>query len=265
VKGLDVGADKLPNVTQWVSGYEHYATATDWPHPQASAQRLYLRGDKSLSATAPAADEAANKALQLPIEGLCSISTAQWTAGLVGLIPLPCFSNSNSTENWAVKYQTEPMAEDYYLNGPIEADIWISTTATDAGVSVRVDDVDENGVAKSLTNGLQTASLRAVDDSRSRKLDGQSIQPWHPYTQASVQPVGANTPVLVPVEIFATSALIAKGHRLRVAVSASNLPQGVPPLPTLLQSLAGVITIYGDAAKPSSVVIPVVPASALNG
>lgn len=264
VKGLDAGADKLPNVTQWVSGLEHYATASDWPHPQARAQRLYLRGDQSLSTTAPAADEASNKAVQLPIEGLCSISTSQWTAGLVGLIPLPCFNNSNAAENWAVKYQTEPMAEDYYLNGPIQADVWMSTTAPDAGVSVRVDDVDEQGVARSLTNGLQTASLRAVDDSRSRKLDGQMIQPWHPYTQASVLPVGSNTPVLVPVEVFATSALIAKGHRLRIAVSASNLPQGVPPVPTLLQSLAGVMTIYSDAARPSSVVIPVVPASALD-
>jgi len=264
VKGLDVGADKLPNVTQWVSGYEHYVTASDWPHPQASAQRLYLQADKTLSTTAPTAAEASNKVVQLPIEGLCSISTSQWTAGIVGYIPLPCFSNSNSAERSSLKYETPVMTEDYYLNGPIEADIWMSTTAMDAGLSVRVDDVDEKGVAKSLTNGIQTASLRAVDDSRSRKLDGQSIQPWHPYTQASVQAVGANTPVLVPVEIFSTSAMIAKGHKLRVAVGASDLPQGVPPIPTLLQSLAGVLTIYSSASMPSSVVIPVVPASALN-
>lgn len=264
VKGLDVGADQLPNVTQWVAGYEHYVTASDWPHPQASAQRLYLLADKTLSATAPTDEAAFNKIVQLPIEGLCSISTSQWTAGIVGYIPLPCFSNSNSAERWSVKYETPAMTEDYYFNGPIEADIWMSTTATDAGLSVRVDDVDENGVAKSLTNGIQTASLRAVDDSRSRKLDGQSIQPWHPFTQASVLPVGANTPVLVPVEIFATSAMIAKGHKLRVAVGASDLPQGVPPVPTLLQSLAGVLTIYSSATMPSSVVIPVVPATALN-
>lgn len=264
VKGLEVGADTLPNVTQWVKGYDHYVTATDWPHPQASAQRLYLRGDKTLSSATPAADETSNAVLQVPIQGLCSISSSQWTAGLLGYIPLPCFENSNAAEMWAVKYETEPMAADYYLNGPIQADIWMSTTALDAGLSVRIDDVAPNGVATSLTNGLQTASLRAVDESRSRRLDGQSIQPWHPYTQASVLPVNSGEAVLVPVEVFATSAMIAQGHRLRVAVSASNLPQGVPPLPTLLQSLAGLLTIYSDAAHPSSVVIPVVPASALN-
>ena len=90
------------------------------------------------------------------------------------------------------------------------------------------------------------------------------IQPWHPYTQASVEPLPRGEPVLVPVEVFQTSAVIAPGHKLRVSVGASNLPQGVPPLPTLLQSLAGVLTIYNDAARPSSVVLPVVPATALN-
>ncbi|GAA0824109.1 hypothetical protein GCM10009079_35540 [Ralstonia mannitolilytica] len=46
-------------------------------------------------------------------------------------------------------------------------------------------------------------------------------------------------------------------------MGASNLPQGVPPLPTLLDSLIGVLTVYSDAARPSHVVLPVVPATAL--
>ena len=263
VKGLDVGADTLPNVTQYVLGHERYVTAADWPHPQAGAQRLYLRGDKTLSPEMPADGEAANTVLQVPIQGLCSISTSQWTAGAAGFIPLPCFENSNASDRWSVVYQTPPLVEDLYLNGPIEADIWMTTTAADAGLSVRVSDVDERGVARSLTNGLQTASLRAVDPARSRTLDGESIQPWHPYTQESVQALG-DEPVQVPVEVFQTSALIAKGHSLRISVGASDLPQGVPPVPTLLQSLLGLLTIYSDAEHPSSVVLPVVPVSALN-
>lgn len=262
VKGMKVGADKQPNVTQYVLGADRYVTTTDWPHPQARAQRLYLRGDKSLSETAPTADEGSNAVLQQPIDGLCSISLSQWTAGALGLLPLPCSESSNLAELLSVKYETPPMTEDYYINGPIQADIWMSTTAIDAGLSVRVDDVDENSIARPLSNGLQTASLRAVDVSRSRTLDGQMIQPWHPYTQDSAQPLDGA--VLVPVEIFPTSALIAKGHKLRIAVGASNLPQGVPPIPTLLQSLVGVLTIHSDAEHPSSVVLPVVPASALQ-
>ena len=264
VKGMSAGADALPNVTQYVLGYGHYVTAADWPNPQASAQRLYLHGDKSLSTTAPASGEASNSVLQLPIEGLCSISTTQWTAGLLGFIPLPCFSDDNTVEGWDVVYQTPAMSADTYINGPIEADIWIATTAADAGLSVRVDDVDAGGTATALTDGIQTASLAAVDSSRSRTLNGQMIQPWHPYTPASVQAAGGGKIVEVPVEIFPTSAMIAAGHRLRIGVGASDLPQGVPPVPTLLQELAGTLTIYSDAAHPSSVVLPVVPAAQLT-
>src|SRR3546814_10177014 len=63
---MDVGAETMPNVTQYVLGLDHYVTARDWPHLDARAQRLYLRGDKSLSADAPAADEAPNNIAQLP-------------------------------------------------------------------------------------------------------------------------------------------------------------------------------------------------------
>ena len=55
-----------------------------------------------------------------------------------------------------------------------------------------------------------------------------------------------------------------EGHSLPVAIGASDLPESIPPLPTLLDSLAGAVTIYSDSAHPSSVVIPLVPASALN-
>lgn len=263
VKGMNVGADALPNVTQYVTGYGHYATATDWPHPQVQAQQLFLRGDKSLSTTAPAAHETANQVAQQPLNGACSMSLSQWTAGLTGFLPLPCQTDDTLAEAADVKFETPPMPADVYLNGPIEADVWISTTALDAGVSVRIDDVDAAGNVTPLTDGLQTASLRAVDASRSRMMNGLSIQPWHPFTPGSVQTLTPGQAVMVPVEVFPTSALIAKGHKLRVAVGASNLPQGVPPLPTLLNGLVGVLTVYSDADHPSKVVLPVVPATAL--
>ncbi len=266
LKGFKLGAEKLPNVTQYVLGVGHYVTADDWPHPRATAQRLFFHADKSLSETAPAVDESSNVVAQEPINGICSISTVQWLGGAVSgdLLPLPCFTDDNTAEILDVKYETLPMASDYYVNGPIEVDVWMSTTASDAGLSVRIDDVDPSGNATAITNGIQTASLRAVDVTKSRTLNGQMIQPWHPYTPDSVQSVGSGNKVMVPVEIFPTSAMIAKGHKLRVAVGSSDLPQGVPPVPTLLQSLAGVLTIYSDAAHPSSVVLPVVPASELS-
>ena len=89
VKGLAVGAESMPNVTQWIYGAERYVTARDWPHPDARAQRYYLRANGGLSTEAPGAGEAVSRALQVPIGGLCSASTVQWTAGAAGYLHTP--------------------------------------------------------------------------------------------------------------------------------------------------------------------------------
>jgi uncharacterized protein len=262
LKGMDVGAATVPNVTQYYYGAERYATARDWPHPAARAERLYLRGDRSLAAEPPAAGERGNVTLQQPLNGICSTSTSQWTAGLIGALPLPCLNSDNRLNELPlleIAYSTPPMAEDYAFNGPIQADLYISTTALDAGVVVRVTDVAPDGSSRELTNGILTASLRAVDPARSRYLDGQMIQPWHPFTAESRESVGFNTVVHLPVEVFPTSAVIRQGHRLRVTVGASDFPHGLPPVVDLLDQLVGVMTVHSSAEHPSSIVLPVVP------
>ncbi len=264
VKDLDNGAENLPNVTQWVWGLEHFVTSADWPHPQAKAQRYFLQGGGGLAPASPAADAAPAIVVQQPFNGVCSESSLQISLGLTGYVPLPCWYEDNLAQALEATFDTPPLADDLYLNGPMQADIWMSTTSEDAGLVVRVSDLGPDGVARALTSGIQTASFRAVDPSKSRYLDGEMIQPWHPFTGQSVETVGSGNLVNTPVEIFPTSALIRAGHRLRISVGASNFPFALMPLPGLLQSAAGVMRIYNDAEHPSSIVAPVVPASALS-
>ncbi|SEQ32587.1 hypothetical protein SAMN04488038_105241 [Solimonas aquatica] len=269
VRGMANGAADMPAVTQYVHGLEHYVSASDWPHPQARAARWYLHGDQSLSLDTPAAGEAAHSTLQIPVEGLCSVSTAQWTAGVLGLLPLPCFQGQNNLNELpllgAVTYTSAPMAQDYYFNGPIAAELWVASSGTDTSVAVRVTDVDEKGVSTELSNGILTASLRAVDESKSRFLDGANLQPWHPYTAGSRQALTPGEPTRVQIEVFPSSALIKKGHSLRLAISSSDFPHGLPPLTDLSDQLLGTLRIHSDAGHPSSLVLPVVPLAALSG
>jgi uncharacterized protein len=264
VRGIANGADSVPQVTQYVYGAERYVTSPDWPHPQATAQRRYLRGDGGLTSEMPGTNEAAHTVLQQPLNGVCSASSAQWTAGVLGSLPLDCFGDNRFNERlFEQTYSTEMFDEPLYVNGPIQADIWISTTSPDAGLVVRITDVHPDGTSRELTNGILTASLRAVDESRSRFLDGQMIQPWHPFTAASRQPLERGVPVPLAVEIFPTSFVIQPGHRLRVSIGASDFPHGVPPLTDFVTAPTGLLTILSDAAHASSVVFPVVPVSAL--
>jgi len=291
LKGKDSGATALPNVTQLVPGWgssDKYATSTDWPHPQMKPQRMYMRGNLSLSTTPPAADEASHTVAE-PIAPVvtytasssgdtvkasikvndnsnCSSSDVQWSLGLNGLLSKGCHTNSAIVEKAqkAVIFETAPLTADLYLNGPIQADIWMSATKTQAALAVRVDDVDPWGGARPISTGLMSAAYRAVDVTRSRFVDGTMIQPWHPFTEASRLPVLPGQPMLVPVEVFPQAALLKKGHKLRVAISASNQAMGIWPTPQQLEANGNVSTILNDAAHPSSVVLPVVPTTALQ-
>ncbi|MFY9179937.1 MAG: CocE/NonD family hydrolase, partial [Venatoribacter sp.] len=266
VKGEDVAADKLPNVTQYVKGADKYITSTDWPLPEAKAVTLYMHNRGELKETAPSKGAANKQYLNTPLGGLCSMSASQWTFGALGMIPLPCYTENNLADLSSLVYETPVLEEGMYINGPIIANVWISSNAKDAQVSVRVSDVHPNGKAMALTNGIHTASLRAVDESRSRYLDGVMIQPWHPYTKEAKQPLEKGAPTLVPVEIFPTSAWIAPGHKLRVSVGSGNLGQGLPPLPTLLEMYDWTLhtKLYNEADFPSHVVLPVVPEQVLQ-
>lgn len=293
LKGVNTGAAELPNVTQYVEGYgtlglTKFARATDWPHPQMTPQRMYLRGNMSLSTQKPTTFETSHMVYE-PAAAVvtynksssgdtvqasvtindgsdCSSSFVQWSLGMAGLLPKACYSNSATVEKSqnALIYQTPTLTSDMYINGPIQADIWMLTTNTEAAVAVRVDDVDAFGIATPITTGLMSASYRAVDTSRSRYVKGVMIQPWHPFTQASKLAVVPGRPMLVPVEVFPAAAVIRKGHKLRVAISASNQAQGIWPAPQQLRANGNISTILNSATYPSSVVLPVVPTSALN-
>jgi len=290
--GINTGAATLPTVTQYVQGYgllgERYASTTDWPHPLAAPQRMYLHGNMSLSTTAPAAGEATHTvkeptaptvAVSTTNNGTdlsasvttndgssCSSSEVQWSLGIAGLLPLPCYTNDSTVESSqnALTYTTAMLPSALYINGPIEADIWMSASNAQAALSVHIDDVDIFGNATPISTGLQSAVYRAVDTTRSRYINGVMIQPWHPFTVASMLPLTANQPVLVPIEVFPAAAVLQPGHRLRIAISSSDQVEGIWSTPAQAAAKGNVSTIYNDAAHPSSLVLPVVPASVLN-
>lgn len=292
LKDIDTGADKMPNVTQYVNGYgengaSRFITSTDWPHPQIAPQRLYLHGDMSLSANSPASAEPTHTVAEprapsvktgkssdgnlmqivvTPNDGSnLSMSMLQWTLG-INLPTMPYFNDNTTVDKAqsALNFDTAPLNADYYINGPMQADIWMSSTATEAALSVRVADVAPDGTALPISNGLMSAAYRAVDESRSRYIKGEMIQPWHAFTSASALPVTPGEIVKVPVEIFPNAALIRKGHKLRISISASNQAQGIWTTPAQARANGGITTIYNDASHPSSIVMPYVPTSTLN-
>jgi uncharacterized protein len=256
VRGIENGAECLPDVTMYHWGSEAYEDVPDWPHPDLTPRALHLRADGLLTEEPPSEGEGADVLPQLYGNGLCSRSTSQWLMGAADRTP--CQTDNRLTELAELTYTSEPFAEDVLLNGPIAARLFVSTTAREAVVVARLTMVSPTGQSRELSTGLLAASHRALDEERSRLVDGVNLQPWHPFTREAVQPVTAGEPLQLDIEIFPTAARIPAGWSLRLAIGTSDFPHAISPLPALVAQLPGLLTVLRDAEHPSSVAVPFV-------
>lgn len=244
----------MPRVTQYVYGRERYRTFRDWPSPGLTPRRRYLQPGGGLGPQPPQAGGTPQTFLQQPLSGVCTQSTSQWTAGLGEAIP--CTRDNRADELGSAVYTTAPQREPLRLVGPALADLWVTSTARDAVLAVRVTDVAPDGTSTELTAGWLAASFRELDRRRSRFVEGRLLQPWHPFTRESLRPLTPGEPVRLRVEIFPTAAVIEPGHRLRITVSPSDFPHQVPPVPQLTSSLGGEVSILTEPEHPSFVELP---------
>ena len=137
------------------------------------------------------------------------------------------------------------------LAGPLNAHLWISSTAPDTDVFVQLIDVDAQGNYQYLQRGMLRASFRALDPARSDTIAsgpfaGQIYRPYHPFTNPAL--LTPAQPYELQIEIFPIGHVFRTGHRLLVKIHA-------PPFIDELNAYSSdqppaVNTILDDPAHP---------------
>ena len=127
-----------------------------------------------------------------------------------------------------------------------------------------VEAVTPNGTSYPLTEGALLGSLRATDPSRSWTSHGLTVLPYHPYTEASSQPVVPGTTEEYQIQVFPTLVTLAAGDRLRVTISTTDTPHLVPIPSRLAQLVGGQYNIERTPASPSSLTVELDPALGLR-
>ncbi len=254
----------IASLTYYEQGTGKWRTADKWIGGRLSAKSLRLSGSSSTggaagSLTTGAVKSGRSDVLPIPVAGLCTRSTSQWTAGIVNLIAPdnPCITNSSWNDKLGVVYETPALSKALAIQGPINARLYVSSIGGDGMLSVAVSDVAPDGTVTRLTGGWQVISHRALIKSKSRYLDGKLIQPWHPFTKATQQKLGSGEVAPVDVEIFPTGAKILPGHKLRLSIQAFDVPHLLPTLPDLLGALT-VVRVHNSAEYPSVLTLPAV-------
>ncbi|RKT87567.1 hypothetical protein SAMN05421805_101817 [Saccharopolyspora antimicrobica] len=253
----------IPPLTWHEIGSGEWHRAQDWLDEQR-ATTFQLSGTSFPGApgelVAEDAEPGRSIVAPVPVSGLCTRSANQWTAGLPNAAGLGKLCEDNRWNDLSgTVFETEPVAEPLRMRGPINAHLNVSTPTGNGMLSVSVSSVSPTGEVDRLTGGWQVLSHRALDESRSRYLDGQLIQPYHPFTKDAQNLLRPGEIAPIDVEVFPTGAVIPPGHKLRIAVQAYDVPHLLPTVRDLPAALSP-LTIHTSPEHPSLLTLPTLPA-----
>ena len=130
--------------------------------------------------------------------------------------------------NDVLTFTTTPMTSDVEVTGFVRARLFVKTTAKSADFTVKLVDVFPDGRAINIADGI----LRR-DYACSKK---------------------SSTPVEIKVELFPTSNVFVRGHRLRVEIASSNFPRYDRNLDAANQQ------VFSGDRYPSGLLLPVINA-----
>lgn len=257
LKGVENGILNDPPIHLFVMGRNEWRTATEWPLPETKFTKYYLHsagranssaGDGSLSTELPSAEE--------PDHFTYDPKDPTPSAGFTnGHIDGPRDISPSANRQDVLVYTTPELTEDVELIGPITAKLFAATSATDTDWMLRLSDVQPDGRALFLGEGVMRARHR--DPEKAGAFNGakfSTLEPGKPYEYT--------------IDFWRpTGNLFAKGHKIRIEISSSyypyylrNLNTGEDNLALATKEVVAEQTIYHDAERPSHVVLPVTPA-----
>ena len=202
------------------TGSNAWRTFDHWPPTKTETKRLYLQDGGKLTWTAsepraigtgnpaPRA-EAFDEFVSDPAKPVpyCEIITPKMT--IEYMVDDQRFASRRPD---VLTYQTEPFEEDVVLAGPLEADLWVSTTGTDADWVVKLIDVRPDAPETTPLAGYQMLVRSEVFRGRYRN-DYAKPEPFQPGEVTRV--------MFVLLDVLHR---FQKGHRLMVQIQSTWFP-----------------------------------------
>ena len=228
-----------------------WRTAADWPLPEAQLTPFYLRAGGGLAATPP--EHAETRSFRYdPMDPVPTVGGA--IASGLPLMTAGAFDQRAAGRPLAERediliFETEPLARDIEVVGPVEATIWVSSSAPDTDLTIKLVDVYPRsldypeGYALNLCHGILRLRFRQGFE-RPRLLDEGEI-------------------ACARVQAFPTANRFAAGHRIRLEVASSNFPHfdlnlnNGAPAGQWSEPRVAINTLHFSTDHPTHILLPV--------
>ena len=232
----------------FVMGAGSWKTTRQWPPVHISPRTLFLAADNTLTAAPPPA-VAGTDVYTVDYE-VGTAQTSRWITQMGGSDVV--YDQRAAMGNRSLTFTSEPFAVDTELTGTVALDLWLASTRDDGALHAYLEGVAPDGTVVYLTEGVLRLMHRSVTDEPPYPTFG----PAHSFLRRDAGLMPAGEPARVQLGLYATSARIPQGHRVRIALTGADnasferLPHDGPP---------PVWTVYRDIDRPSSVTLPVAP------
>ena len=239
LKGIPNGIDREPRVRIFVMGENAWRDEADWPLSRAVATPFYLRAGGRLAAEPEAEPESSDGYVYDPSDPVVDPH-----GGKLG----PYDQSPLLARRDILYYRSEPLERDLEVTGPIEIELWLSTSARDTDLVARLLDVHSSGKAYN----LMSPTLEVL---RARYRNGED-------RPELIEP---GRPVKLRLANGLTSNVFKAGHRIGLLVTSSLHPHldGNPNTGGVIaretNPLRADVRVLHDPAHVSRLVLPVIP------
>lgn len=244
LKGIDSDLIKQSAVAYYVMAASeagapgnYWRTLDSWPPPSKPVS-WFLHKDKSLSPEPPKETIAKLSYDYDPNNPVRTIGGAEL------FLPKGSFDmRRNEERDDVLVFTSEPLTEPLEVTGRVSAKLFVSSSAPDTDFTAMLCDVYPDGRSMLLLDGIKRARYRYSDRFESMMTPGNVYE--------------------LDVDLWTTSIIFNKGHRIRVSISSSNFPRfdanpntGLP-WNSSEEAVTATNTLHLSADYPSNIILPV--------
>ncbi len=210
-------------------GAETWKQTDEFPLPTTIMQTWFFQAGNQLSQQAPT-DETGIDLYHVDFDATTGKDN-RWHTGLARPVIYPDRAREDQR---LLTYTSAPLEHDLEITGYPIVTLHVTSTHVDGAFYVYLEDVDEKGVVRYLTEGL----LRGIHRKLSEKMPPYATPiPNHTFKRADVMPMPRGEFVELTFGLLPISVLIRYGHRIRVAIAGADKdtfaripPQGLPTI-----------------------------------
>jgi len=212
----DKGPLDLPPVLAYETGVNEWRNMTEWP-PQTTEKRLFLRENHGLSFDPPTqAGVAYDEYVSDPDHPVPFTVEVRRNPGQLWMVEDQRFA---ATRPDVLAYESEPLAEDLVVAGPLTAQLVVSTSGTDADYIVKLIDV--------YPGNAPNDSPRACGPPMGHyqlMLSAEVLRAKFRESFVKPEPMKPGVPTGLTIHLPERLHRFRKGHRLMVQIQSTWFP-----------------------------------------